>query len=274
MIKGGLLNRGPHDAWRLGQRVQLSQNFVLKPQVRLDVNFQRSALKDEQRALSRYQRETVLGPLFQDNHPVLTDGSFSSFLSAFNKRCNYHSNSRADPYIVKSSIRLLKRIVPEPLPTIEWTKDLFDAWLPQFEKPKQRRLIKALDRFAAFTQNEFSTKDVFEKVELLLKRHDPEWAGRIVNASTDLHNALSGPIIQECLKRLVASATHDASQGHKATVQIAYGEVPQNFVQFVEGEGPFIEADFSSNDKLQVRDVGQLEHRWAVRLGMPPWLAG
>nr|QLC27597.1 RNA dependent RNA polymerase [Erysiphe necator associated abispo virus 1] len=274
MVNGGLLNRGPHDPWRLGQRVQLRQNFVLRPQVKLEVNPQRSAFRDEQRALSRYQRETVLGPLFEDNHPVLTDGTFSSFLSAFNKRCNYLTELRADPYIVKSSIKLMKRMVPVPLPTVEWTKDLFDAWLPQFEPPKQRRLVKALDRFAAYTQNEFSTKDVFEKVELLLKRHDPEWAGRIVNASTDLHNALSGPIIAECLKRLVQSAKVDAAQGHKASVQIAYGEVPQTFVQCLEGEGPFIEADFSSNDKLQVKDVGQLESRWAVRLGMPPWLAG
>jgi hypothetical protein len=274
MVHGGLLSRGPHDPWRLGQRVQLRQNFVLRPQVKLEVNPQRSALRDEQRALSRHQRETVLGPLFEDNHPVLTDGTFSSFLSAFNKRCNYHSESRADPYIVKSSVKLMRRMIPQPLPTVEWTKDLFDAWLPQFEPPKQRRLVKALDRFAAFTNSEFSTKDVFEKVELLMKRHDPEWAGRIVNASTDLHNALSGPVIQECLKRLVESAKVDAAGGHKTTVQIAYGEVPQTFVQVVEGEGPFIEADFSSNDKLQVKDVGQLEYRWAVRLGMPSWLAG
>jgi len=274
MTYGGLLDRGPHKAWRLGRRVQLHQNYVLIPQVKMDVNFQRSAWKDEQRALSRNQRETVLGPLFEDNHPVLTDGTFSSFLAAFNKRCNYFSSSRVDPYVVKSSIKLMKRMIPEPLPQIEWTKDAFDIWITQFEAPKRRRLIKALDRFASFTQNEFSTKDIFEKVELLMKRHDVEWAGRIVNSSTDLHNALSGPILQACLKRLVDSARNDSCGGHNATVQIAYGQVPQTFVPFVEGEGPFIEADFSSNDKLQVQDVGQLEHRWAVRLGMPPWLAG
>jgi hypothetical protein len=275
MASGGLLYRGKYAPWRLGQRVQLRQNFVLRPQVRMTVNFQGSALKDEQKALSRYQRETVLGPLFEDNHPVLTDGSFQSFLSAFNKRCNYHSESRADPYIVKTSIKMLKRMVPEPLPVVEWTKDLFDAWIPQFEPPKQRRLVKALDRFAAFTQSEFSTRDVFEKCELLMKRHEPDWAGRIINASTDLHNALAGPIIQECLKRLVASAKVDsANDKNKVTVQIAYGEVPQTFVSEIEGEGPFVESDFSANDKLQVKDVGQLEYRWAVRLGMPAWLAG
>jgi len=166
-------------------------------------------------------------------------------------------------------------MVPEPLPTIEWTKDLFDAWIPQFEPPKQRRLVKALERFATYTQSEFSTKDIFEKCELLMKRHDPSWAGRIVNASTDLHNALSGPIIQECLKRLVSASKVDSCQDkNKAAVQIAYGEVPQTFVRQVEGEGPFIEADFTANDKMQVEDVGQLEHRWSVRLGMPAWLAG
>lgn len=247
---------------------------MLHPQVKIHANPQLSGFKNELRALPRNQRDTVLGPLFEDNHPVLTDGTFNSFMSAFNKRCNYFSNLRADPYIIKSSHKLMTRIIPMPLPTIEWTKELFDSWVTQFDQHKQNRLVRALDRFATFSHSEFSTKDVFEKVELLMKRHDPEWAGRIVNASTDLHNAMSGPVIAECLKRLVSSAKHDSTLGHNITVQIAYGEVPQNFVEQIEGSGPYIEADFSSNDKLQPPDVGQIEYRWAVRLGMPTWLAG
>jgi hypothetical protein len=168
---------------------------------------------------------------------------------------------------------LLKQIAPEQYPTVEWTKELFDSWVVQFAAPKQKRLRRALDRIPQFTQVEFAAKDIFEKVELLMKRHDNAWAGRIVNASTDLHNALSGPIISACLKRFVKAAADNALTQPKVSIQVAYGGSPQEFVSNMDGPGPFIEADFSSNDKMQVQDVGQLEFKWAIRFGMPEWLA-
>jgi hypothetical protein len=266
--------RFPRLPWRPNDaRVQLQQNYVLHPKVPLHITLQKKHLADERRALSRYQRRTILGPLFEDNHPVLTDGSFSSFLAAFNKRCNYSSNARVDPYIIKSSARLLNQICPKDLPVLEWTKDLFDEWVVQFPPSKRNRLIKAIEKISHFTQNEFSTKDVFEKVELLMKRHDPAWAGRIVNASSDLHNALSGPILSACLKRMVAAADANASTNPKISFRVAYGATPQQFVEHMDGPGPFIQADFSSNDKLQVEDVGNIEYKWAIRFGMPQWLA-
>jgi hypothetical protein len=168
---------------------------------------------------------------------------------------------------------LLKQIAPEQYPTVEWTKELFDSWVVQFAAPKQKRLRRALDRIPQFTQVEFAAKDIFEKVELLMKRHDNAWAGRIVNASTDLHNALSGPIISACLKRFVKAAADNALTQPKVSIQVAYGGSPQEFVSNMDGPGPFIEADFSSNDKMQVQYVGQLEFKWAIRFGMPEWLA-
>nr|QDB75011.1 MAG: RNA-dependent RNA polymerase [Penicillium glabrum RNA virus 1] len=271
----GHLSRGAsRKPWRYGnERLKCRQNFAFHPTIPLDIREPRKVLQDENRANPKLQRQDILGPLFEDNHPVLTDNSFLSFLSAFNKRCNYKTEERADKSILKASRKLLRQIVPEPLPQMEWTKDLYDEWKMQFPVQKRNRLDKAVGRFQHFKQSEFATKDVFEKVELLMKRHDNEWAGRIVNASTDLHNALSGPLINACLKRLVTCSSNNAETNPKVSIRYAYGDTPQAFVSDLEGEGPFVEADFSSNDKLQVADVAILEHDWAVRLGMPSWLA-
>jgi len=234
----------------------------------------RNVLKNERRGNPANQTDDVLGPLIEGNFPVLTDGTFESFLAAFNKRCNYHTDQCADPKIIAASKKLLNQLVPDQLPLIEWTKDTFLTWLKQFEPAKQVRLIAAVERFPLFRQSEYGAKDVFEKVELLMKRHDPEFAGRIVNASTDLHNALSGPILSECLKRLVKCAALDADAGiSKVTVRIAYGATPQDFVQYIDGDGPFIAADYTANDKMQVADVSMIERDYAVRLGMPIWIA-
>jgi len=260
--------------WRYPQdRLKTAQRFCFLPQVPLDVQAQQKVHRDELRALPWNQKDDILGPLFEDNHPVLTDGTFSSFLSAFNKRCNYSTDQKCDPYIIKSSRKLMRQLIPEPLSTVDWTKELYDDWKVQFPLKKQKRLDKAVGRLEHFRQEEFAAKDVFEKVELLMKAHDPGWAGRIVNASTDLHNAISGPLIAVCLKRLVQSASSNADTGPKVSVRFAYGDTPQSFVGDLEGDGPFIEADFSANDKLQVSDVNVLQYDWAVRLGMPSWLA-
>nr|QDB75010.1 MAG: RNA-dependent RNA polymerase [Neofusicoccum parvum RNA virus 1] len=271
----GTIYRGArYQPWRhTSKRLKARQNFVFNPTVPVDIQLPTRVRADEDRALPRHQRPDILGPLFEDNHPVLSDGSFASFLSAFNKRCNFTTEERADKSIIKASKRLLRQFVPEPLPTIEWTKELFEEWVLQFHVVKRNRLRRAINRFQHFKQSEFASKDVFEKVELLMKRHDNEWAGRVVNASTDLHNALSGPLIAACLKRLVHCAGVNADTDPKHSVRFAYGDTPQEFVSDLEGDGPFIEADFSSNDKLQVSDVSILEHDWAVRLGMPAWLA-
>jgi hypothetical protein len=211
--------------------------------------------------------------LFQHNHPVLTDGSFQSFLAAFNKRVNYHSSLRVHKDLRTGSRKLLDQTIPEKLPPIEWTRELFEEWNSKFKPSKQKRMVAALDNMNLYRDSEFAAKEIFEKVELLMKRHDPGWAGRIVNASSDLHNCISGPIIEQCLKRLVTAFDGARETGNnKLDFTIAYGADPNSFVHLVDGEGPFIEADFSSNDKLQVADVVQLEGMWMLRLGAPGWL--
>lgn len=216
----------------------------------------------------------ILGPLFEHNAPVLTDGSFQSFLAAFNKRVNYNNNARCHKSLRSGSRRLMNKVCPTELPPIEWTRELFDSWNSEFKPAKQARMIRTLANMNLYRDSEYAAKEVFEKVELLMKRHDPLWAGRIVNASSDLHNCISGPIIKECLKRLCECFNLAKESGkNPVNFTIAYGADPQSFVSLIDGDGPFIECDFSSNDKLQVADVVQLEAMWMVRLGAPGWLA-
>lgn len=231
--------------------------------------------RDSNRRKARNQAHDILGPLFEHNAPVLTDGSFQSFLAAFNKRVNYHTEERAHPDLIKASRKLMMQTLPEPMAPIEWTEERFHVWNAQFSPAKQQRMLRALANIACFRGSEYAAKEVFEKVELLMKRHDPAWAGRIVNSSSDLHNCISGPIIQECLKRLVSSFDAATDTGkNRCDFKIAYGRDPNEFVAAIDGDGPFIECDFSSNDKLQVSDVVQVECMWSLRLGMPGWLTG
>jgi len=231
--------------------------------------------KDNKRKQTRNMPHDILGPLFEHNAPVLTDGSFQSFLAAFNKRVNYNNDQRCHKDVRKASAKLLDQTVPMQLPEIIWDRELFHEWNSEFKPSKQERMIKALDKIALYRDSEFGAKEVFEKVELLMKRHDPSWAGRIVNASSDIHNCISGPIIKECLKRLVKSFDLARDSGKNSmNFTVAYAKDPSEFVGHVDGDGPFIECDFSSNDKLQVADVVQLEVLWMVRLGAPAWLAG
>jgi len=254
--------------------VKCTPGASFNPNVPFSYAFDSKLDRDSRRRKAKHQRHDILGPLFQFNQPVLTDGSFQAFLAAFNKRVNYNSNLRCHPDLRKGSRKLLNQTVPVQLPPIEWTRELFEDWNADFKPDKQKRMVAALDKMNLYRDSEFGAKEIFEKVELLMKRHDPAWAGRIVNASSDLHNCISGPIIKECLKRLVASFDLARESGkNNMDFTIAYAKDPQEFVPIVDGEGPFIEADFSSNDKLQVADVVQLEAMWMVRLGAPGWLA-
>nr|QLC27599.1 RNA dependent RNA polymerase [Erysiphe necator associated abispo virus 3] len=272
-----VLHRGNgRSPWRYtDRRVKCTAGVSFAPKVPFTYGDSYKLDRDSRRRAARNQAHDILGPLFEHNAPVLTDGSFQSFLAAFNKRVNYHSDERCHVALRKGSKALMLQTLPETLAPIEWTRELFEKWNSQFHPAKQKRMIKALDNMNLYRDSEFAAKEIFEKVELLMKRHDPAWAGRIVNSSSDLHNCISGPIISECLKRLVQAFGVARDSGKNAmNFTIAYGEDPQSFVRHIDGDGPFIEADFSSNDKLQVADVVQLEAMWAERLGMPSWLAG
>lgn len=217
----------------------------------------------------------MLGPLIAQHYPVVPLSCQRNFLAAFDKRCNYHSDKRIDPVVTKANSRLLNRICPSGLDPIEWSTDLFHAWNAQFEPEKQRRHLVCLPQIEACTVKTFSSKQIFVKVEALLKRHDPEWAPRIIYQSSDLHNALLGPVMQACTKRMF-NALDLATDPNEVVYCGAYKKTTEELCDFItygaSQHCKFVESDFSSNDMTQVKDVHLLEILWLRRLGAPEWL--
>jgi hypothetical protein len=217
----------------------------------------------------------VLGPVFDGDHPYVVQDDFENFKAAVNKRINYRSDVTADPCVVTASYQLLDEKIPEKLNDIEWTYELFEEWNANNDPAKQVAMVAAIDSFMRYTDKEFGRKEIFAKCELLLKRHTHgEWAGRIVNASSDLHNALSGPILVKCLKRL--NALLDDRQKGDVSCYIQYAKDSTYCSERLDRartESSFVvEADFSSNDMMQCSDVQPLEGAWLSRLGAPKWL--
>jgi hypothetical protein len=220
-------------------------------------------------------RLDVLGPLVRDHYPVVPYSSQRNLLAAFDKRSNFYTNARADRSIIKGSIALLHRLAPSPLDPLEWTPELFHEWNAQFPAEKQARHLNVLPMLSAVTSKQFSDKNIFVKVEALLKRHDPDWAPRIIYQSSDVHNALLGPIMQKCTKRMFC-AMDQATDPSKVVYCGAYAKTTEQICDFIvrgSADGArYLESDFSSNDKTQVRDVHLLEILWLRRLGAPKWL--
>jgi hypothetical protein len=222
-------------------------------------------------------RLDVLGPLLEMHHPVVPDGSRANLLAAFDKRCNFYSDKRVDRSLVKASLDLLNRIAPAAWDPLEWTPELFHEWNAQFDEPKKRRHLALLPTLSEITSKQFSDKQIFVKVEALLKRHDNSWAPRVINQSTDHHNALLGPVMWKCTKRMFSSFEHEPGTGGVRYLG-AYSQTPEALVTRIQrggtSESRYVESDFSSNDMTQVRDVHLLEVQWLTRFGAPKWLTG
>jgi len=113
------------------------------------------------------------------------------------------------------------------------------------------------------------------KMEALLKRHDRDWAPRIIYQSSDIHNSVLGPIMQECTRRMFKC--FDQKRGPDTfEVMGAYKKTSEEIVAHLQRAGDsrsiFISTDFSANDSSQVCDVHMLEVAWLRRLGAPMWL--
>jgi len=214
----------------------------------------------------------VLGPLLDSFEPVLPDGTWDNFLAAFNKRCNYVDNGQAHPDLVLGATKLIASLMPVQLPEIHWTPELFETWVSKYPPEKQARMRKALDSFARYTPGEFANKEVFTKVELLLKRHKPDWAGRIVNKSSDLHNAMSGPIVTECLSRMKQVVEGNRARQFPVKFTLAYKGDEETMTERMGVKGNYIECDFSENDMRQCSTVTEIEGLWMTQLGAPAWL--
>jgi hypothetical protein len=219
-------------------------------------------------------RKDLLGPVIRQHIPVVPDGSRANLLAAFDKRCNYFTNKRCPPDILDANAKLLDRLSPAGEQPLVYDRALFESWNSQFASAKQARHLKAFNKISDATLRDFSDKEIFVKVEALLKRHDPNWAPRIIYQSSDLHNVLLGPVMWQCCKRMFAALQKDSSS--PVTRLGAYKQQTPAIVTHLStgdcSDSVFLESDFSSNDMTQVQDVHMLEVLWLERFGAPKWL--
>jgi hypothetical protein len=154
------------------------------------------------------------------------------------------------------------------MPLFDWDNERFEEWLNQYDSEKQARMRKAyatqgLERIA-----DYSRKELFTKIESLVKEHETV-APRIIFKGTDYYNMISGPIFKELMERFKSTETNPKT----FDFQLAYKQHTPDIVEFLErkSHSSFMEADFSRNDATQPGDVIELEIMLMARLGCPKW---
>jgi len=219
-------------------------------------------------------RQDILGPLISQHIPVVPDGSRKNLLAAFDKRCNFYSAARLPLDYLVSNAELLHAVAPDAWDPLVYDRELFESWNYQFDSAKQARHLKAYGKISDATLRDFTDKEIFVKVEALLKRNDPDWAPRIIYQSTDLHNVLLGPVMWRCCKRMFSAFKQDTLSDVQRMG--AYAEDTPALVAHITANSQpgciYLESDFSSNDMTQVKDVHMLEVAWLERFGAPKWL--
>lgn len=212
-----------------------------------------------------------LGPVLSQQVPVVTGNDFNSMLAAFNKRCNYHSDSRVSPSVVKDAKRLASQVFPRKLwSRYDWTQDAFESWIAKFNPEKQTRMRSALLNLHDVDFRSLNTKSLMVKGEVLLKRNDPSWAPRVIYVGTDEYNVLTGPIQDEFNNRL-ANALNLFSNDNVEKVIFAYKTDDVTIANTLSGCERYYEGDFSANDKSQLSDVHEIFAHWLKCSGAPSW---
>jgi hypothetical protein len=210
-----------------------------------------------------------LGPVLAQQVPVVTGNDFQSMLAAFNKRCNFHSDARVSPAIVKSAKKLAGLVFPNSAP-YDWSQDIYDRWVSKFSPEKQSRMSRALQNLSDVDFRTLNTKSLMVKGEVLLKRNDPSWAPRIIYVSSDEYNVLTGPLMDEFNKRLNC-ALDEFSTPIVGRVVFAYSKTDVEVAEALSGMPLYYEGDFSANDRSQLVDVHEIFAHWLKRCGAPSW---
>jgi hypothetical protein len=210
-----------------------------------------------------------LGPVLSQQVPVVTGNDFESMLAAFNKRCNFHSDERVCPSIVKEAKKLASLVFPEVEP-FDWTQDIYDRWVSKFPPDKQSRMAKALNNLHDVDFRSLNTKSLMVKGEVLLKRNDPSWAPRVIYVGSDEYNVLTGPLMDEFNKRL-NTALDEFSDDNVEKVIFAYSKHDAEVATALHGCDKYVEGDFSANDKSQLSDVAEIFAHWLKCGGAPLW---
>jgi hypothetical protein len=209
-----------------------------------------------------------LGPVIDRRVPYITTTSRADFMAAFNKRANYHSSARIDRRCRGIMRTFIRRLVPTPMPKIEWDVELYRRWLDLFDSEKRARMEKAYASAGLDTMAGYSSKQIFTKIESLVKDFH-EVAPRVIFKGTDFYNMISGPMFKELMDRFVQLENNL----EHLKFRVSYRQQTPEIVSFLEARPhrSWIEADFSSNDKTQVADVVDLEIMFMRRLGCPEW---
>ena len=224
--------------------------------------------------------ENILGPVIEGAIPVVTSQDPSSLLAAFNKRCNFLQAPKDDEI---SDIEFKQAIdLIEGLPNMfePWDENDLDrlSWLNGFDSAKRKRMETAWSALDDHTINDIRNKTLMVKIETLLKRDDDEWAPRAIYVGSDAHNAITGPAMQEAMRRLCAILDTDAS-GVKlgpADIRFGYKRSDVNLCEHLTREAhstPYIaEGDYSRNDREQRSRVAHITDAWLKKLGFPDWI--
>jgi len=210
-----------------------------------------------------------LGPVLSQQVPVVTGNDLSSLLAAFNKRCNFVSEDRVAPSIVKLCTQLANLVFPS-MSSFDWTQDIYDRWVAKFPTDKQQRMASALANMHDVDFRSLNTKSVMVKGEVLLKRNDPSWAPRIIYVGSDEYNVLTGPVMDEFNNRL-ACALDEFRCPEIEKVIFAYKKHDVEIATGLQGKQRYFEGDFSANDRRQLQDVSRIFAHWLRRCGAPRW---
>jgi hypothetical protein len=210
-----------------------------------------------------------LGPVLSQQVPVVTGNDFESMLAAFNKRCNFHSDERVCPSIVKEARKLASLVFPK-FDSFDWTQDIYDRWVSKFPPDKQNRMNAAINKLHDVDFRSLNTKSLMVKGEVLLKRNDPSWAPRVIYVGTDEYNVLTGPLMDEFNKRL-ANALDEFSDDSVEKFIFAYTKQDVDIADALAGCDRYVEGDFSANDKSQLSDVTEIFAHWLKCSGAPLW---
>lgn len=213
------------------------------------------------------------GPVLAEQVPVVTTNDFDSLMAAFNKRCNtVHKDDILD-HEYNAAMRVLRSI---DLQFPAWDDNDLDRdrWEAKFDSSKRERMQKAVHSFSTANSAYLGTKDLSVKLEVLLKRNDPEFAPRVIYAGNDVFNALTGPAMMVAMERLEVVFKKQSFGPVKYCT--AYKKNDVELATFISDKTHLyphtVEGDYSANDKHQRKRVHYLFDTYLEMINMPMWL--
>jgi hypothetical protein len=224
-----------------------------------------------------------LGPVFEQQIPVVTSNDFKSFMAAFAKRCNFIQEGDEDD-IDDLAFKEACAVI-DALPDLfqPWDENQSDRerWMSKFDLQKRRDMEAALATLPdSMSPSYLGQKDLSVKQEVLIKRDDPTWAPRVIYAGNDHFNTWTGPASMVVMERMVQLT--GSKLDNPANFAVPIGPIMTKFAyktddvslcrHICDPDYPeHVEGDFSRNDREQRRRVALLYDRWLGKLAMPSW---